>query len=659
MGFIEERVPGETLDVDAYMRGYNAVFECLTAGSAVNRYVEGKKLYDRLESYLKGAATAVYDEARDLPDGTVVGFYNERWDRWNHAAKRNRSILRYFERHWITRETAQPKEGANRSDVCEIVDLHMKLWVSTVFEPLEGRLNRAGEEHGIRAKGIDGGTSSTNSTYTPATMDVELFLYDGLTIKKVAFTTDLVHIDIWITYTSQSNNIGDPTAPGPYSPLVRYGHDVMHIPGDRYGKTFKYAGNIPYMRGSFPRFTEADLVLQDEETANPLAKFLKGIKASFLGGEFDGPINVVMLHDNTSEKTVEFETDAEIRALEAKAKSTAKMKAVELPMGKDIQSYLMAKRILLRDTPSRLFGTALMEKVTPAAKQWTGILPLARRSTARHSGNEFILRSHPELNIELGIAPKELEERSTCIVHYEMGAEQGHQNPKVVYRTQRCRSREAHPRLRWLTPPSMCFPISNLASSATRPRWPRFLMRHPAPEEYEICIEAFSALPTHNENGRIVPHWVTLFVFGVNSFTERHRDRQGFTSLVPLPVSDDLSSPGLITDNYKPEGCAVLRGAELEHLVEDWHGSRMFLLCTNDQAVRNLADCRARKLPSLPSEPWHRPCRPEGPGAEGGISAAADVEADDDAGLSSDEDENEDDPYVIEEIDVEKPPEGG
>ncbi|RYP59170.1 hypothetical protein DL770_010270 [Monosporascus sp. CRB-9-2] len=157
MGFIEERVPGEALDVDAYMRGYNAVFECQTTGSHRNIYVRGRELYDRLESYLKGVATAVYEEARDLPEGSIVGFYNEHWDRWNHAAKRNRGLLRYFERHWITREMAKPKEGANRSGICEVVDLHMELWVPTVFEPLEGRLNRAGEEHGIKAKGIDGG----------------------------------------------------------------------------------------------------------------------------------------------------------------------------------------------------------------------------------------------------------------------------------------------------------------------------------------------------------------------------------------------------------------------------------------------------------------------------------------------------------------------
>ncbi|RYP65725.1 hypothetical protein DL771_008170 [Monosporascus sp. 5C6A] len=178
MGFLEERVristveeawpliqhcldrfvAGEGLDADSYMRGYNAVFECQITTRQRNGLMEGRKLYDRLESYLKGVATAVYEEAKDLPDGSIIGFYNEQWDRWNYAAKRNRDVLRYFERHWITRKIGEAKEGANRSDIYEVVDLHMKLWVSTVFEPLKGRLNRAGEEHGIKAKGIDSGS---------------------------------------------------------------------------------------------------------------------------------------------------------------------------------------------------------------------------------------------------------------------------------------------------------------------------------------------------------------------------------------------------------------------------------------------------------------------------------------------------------------------
>ncbi|RYP65726.1 hypothetical protein DL771_008171 [Monosporascus sp. 5C6A] len=94
----------------------------------------------------------------------------------------------------------------------------------------------------------------------------------------------------------------------------------------------------------------------------------------------------------------------------------------------------------------------------------------------------------------------------------------------------------------------------------------------------------------------------------------------------------DLCFPELgLKLGYKPAGCVVFRGTELEDFIEDWHGSRMLVLCPAAQ----------------------------GREAEGAIKAAAHAEADDDPGQSTNEDENEYDPCVTEEIDVEKPPEGG
>ncbi|RYP79586.1 hypothetical protein DL769_002896 [Monosporascus sp. CRB-8-3] len=577
MGSVKEKVPGEALDVAAYMRGYNAVFEYQTTIRLPNGCMEGRELYDRLESYLKGVATAVYEEARDLPDSSIIEFYNEQWDKWNHAAKKNRDLLRYFERHWIRREMAETKQGAKRSDIYEVVDLHMKLWVSTVFEPLEGRLNRAGDEHGIKAKGIDGGT----------------------------LTTHLVHIDLWTMDTSQSYKISDAAAPVPHRPLVRYGQDVMRIPGNTYGKKFKYAGNISHtwdVHGSqsFPRLSGAELVFRDGEKANRLANFLKGIKASFLGGQFDGYTNVVTLHEGHVREDGR-------PALETEAKSTAKMNAVKEPMGKDILNYLMGKRILPCDSSpmddatasdpaiyqriekcvfvlldstgdlipclvsrlfQHLFSTALMEKLTAAAKQWTAIPPLGATQ------------------------PKELEERPIPLSHEAPG----HRRVRDLYRVIQC----------------------------------------PAYAHYD---------------GRFVPQLGDAARLR-GQLLHRAASRP---PLIRKP-GGDLYFPQLgLKLDYKLGGCVMFRGAELEYCVQDWHGPRMFVLCTNHQAVRNLADRRAGKLPS---NPWHRPCRPEGLEAEGGTNAAADADADD-AGLLSGEDENEYDPCVTEEVDVEKPPEGG
>ncbi|RYP59169.1 hypothetical protein DL770_010269 [Monosporascus sp. CRB-9-2] len=436
--------------------------------------------------------------------------------------------------------------------------------------------------------------------------------------------------------TSRSNTTSDSATSVPHCPLVRYGQNVMHIPGTGYGKTFQYAGNISHTRDvhsarSFPRFSEAELVLRDEEKANCLANFLNGIKASFLGGQFDGYTNVVILHDGTSEKTVEFETDtgtvrtshskcvnvqdsdacyqasagpgnrgklggklrelsndpeeglqpifARIKAEDAplttdyfyehpRDNATASNPAIYQRIEEDVLVLLGRNGDLIFCSVSRLFqrpfGTALTEKVTVAAKQWTAIPPLARPSTARHSGDEFILRSHPELNVELAMTLKELEE--------------------------------------W----PMCFPISNLASSASRPRWPTFSRSTWPPKRGDLCFPQL----------------------------------------------------GLRLD-YKPRGCVVFRSAEFEPFVEDWHGSRMFVLYTNHQTVRNFTDRRAGKLPSLPSDPWHRPCRPEGSEPRAALTQPRMRRPMMVGGLSNGKDENEYDPCVTGGIGLEKPPEGG
>lgn len=66
----------------------------------------------------------------------------------------------------------------------------------------------------------------------------------------------------------------------------------------------------------------------------------------------------------------------------------------------------------------------------------------------------------------------------------------------------------------------------------------RFLLRSVAPKEYEDCLEVFKALPTESKMAVSHPDWATLFVLGINSFTERHKDttdvKQGFAGLIPF-----------------------------------------------------------------------------------------------------------------------------
>ena len=56
---------------------------------------------------------------------------------------------------------------------------------------------------------------------------------------------------------------------------------------------------------------------------------------------------------------------------------------------------------------------------------------------------------------------------------------------------------------------------------------------------------------------------------------------------------------------YQPGNCVIFRGRELDHVVHDWDGYRIFLLFTNHQPVRNYAYRELGLLPSKPNDPWN------------------------------------------------------
>lgn len=54
---------------------------------------------------------------------------------------------------------------------------------------------------------------------------------------------------------------------------------------------------------------------------------------------------------------------------------------------------------------------------------------------------------------------------------------------------------------------------------------------------------------------------------------------------------------------YRPGTCLIVRGGALDHLVQDFSGTRYFIICTNHEssrqhALRKMGDPRARPLPT-------------------------------------------------------------
>ncbi|KAK8040879.1 hypothetical protein PG994_013886 [Apiospora phragmitis] len=131
-----------------------------------------------------------------------------------------------------------------------------------------------------------------------------------------------------------------------------------------------------------------------------------------------------------------------------------------------------------------------------------------------------------------------------------------------------------------------------------------------APDEYAKCLDVYRALPKEFKTPISEPTFSTLFVLGINSYTQRHLDKTdvkfGFASLVGLGsyTEGDLCFPQLALKlEYQPGDCVIFRGRELEHFVHDWDGYRIFLLFTKHQPVRNYAFRKIGLLPSKPNEP--------------------------------------------------------
>ena len=187
----------------------------------------------------------------------------------------------------------------------------------------------------------------------------------------------------------------------------------------------------------------------------------------------------------------------------------------------------------------RLFGTALYEMAYDAARQWAGFALLPQPNTQRHMVDELMRRHHPELDMELARTPRELEERAMCIVHYGTWAQQGHTDPDFVHLTEDTRLRmgwtERRSRVDYSEEVFPHFKVGVLGLSS---EIARFLMRNLALREYVECVDTFRGLPKAKRMAVSRPNWATLFVFGVNSFTERHCDhndiKHGFASLIPM-----------------------------------------------------------------------------------------------------------------------------
>lgn len=72
--------------------------------------------------------------------------------------------------------------------------------------------------------------------------------------------------------------------------------------------------------------------------------------------------------------------------------------------------------------------------------------------------------------------------------------------------------------------PQLCFPTLPKAALGMASRITRFLTKPLDPEYYKGCVKIFQSLPELSQVSIDEEDFISVFAFGVNGYTQRHRD---------------------------------------------------------------------------------------------------------------------------------------
>ncbi|KAK6833549.1 hypothetical protein PG987_008243 [Apiospora arundinis] len=171
-----------------------------------------------------------------------------------------------------------------------------------------------------------------------------------------------------------------------------------------------------------------------------------------------------------------------------------------------------------------LFQKSSVAKVEDAVRKWAALPLLPLPKTSRHMVDEMIRLEKPHQDLEKAPTLKEVEERVQCVVHYGTWAMKGHANPDHIFKTIDTRLTRSLPRRTLYDIPSQVLPIFTEEAVGLALEAVRFLFSTMAPDEYTKYLHIYKALPENNRVPLSEPTFSTLFVLGINSYTQRHSD---------------------------------------------------------------------------------------------------------------------------------------
>ncbi|KAK7949272.1 uncharacterized protein PG986_010158 [Apiospora aurea] len=248
------------------------------------------------------------------------------------------------------------------------------------------------------------------------------------------------------------------------------------------------------------------------------------------------------------------------------------------------------RRVVLANVESAaqlLFGADIVRELNRAIDMFSFFVPIPAPESKRHVVDRYIRRIHPYLDPAKATVA-ELPHAKVAVAHYGCWSQLGDPLGNHVFATSDCSlggTRINHlPRKVF---PRFCKSVFNKISEVVR-----LLVKPLDPDFYEtdrtICqnVDKEDRIETTDDK------FMSLFVLGINAYTQRHRDtcdlRGGLVGLVTLGeyTGENLCLPQLgVKVPYAPGACTVMRGDRMDHLVADYTGPRYFAVTTHHESV--------------------------------------------------------------------------
>ncbi|OIW34298.1 hypothetical protein CONLIGDRAFT_688047 [Coniochaeta ligniaria NRRL 30616] len=233
-----------------------------------------------------------------------------------------------------------------------------------------------------------------------------------------------------------------------------------------------------------------------------------------------------------------------------------------------------------------LFGEHITDVLERCLDMWSFFTPLPFPESTRHVVDNYIRKIHPQLDPSKATV-ETLPNAKMAVAHYGCWAAQGDPHGRYIKRTRDC---VAFPRK--CDNPPLLLPKFSRAALGKAAAMIRFLVKPLDQSYYKDCTDI---LANTDESVKLLTDdpepFISLFAFGVNGYTQRHRDKNDVAG------GGSLCIPQLnLKVAYQPGACALIRGTALEHLVADYSGPRFFLIGTNHESVKR---CAWRKLGRL------------------------------------------------------------